>query len=81
MKIRPLLCALSAAVLAGCGDREAPTEPETYILPVVQQAAVGVSENYRTHMTGAEEVPSNESKAQGQAIFQLSADPCRSASG
>jgi hypothetical protein len=30
--------------------------------------------NYRAHLTGDQEVPSNESIAQGQAIFQLSKD-------
>jgi hypothetical protein len=30
--------------------------------------------NYRTHLTGAEEVPAVETRAQGQAIFKLSAD-------
>ncbi|HUG08292.1 MAG TPA: CHRD domain-containing protein [Acidimicrobiia bacterium] len=30
--------------------------------------------NYRTHLTGAEEVPAVETRAQGQAIFKLSSD-------
>jgi hypothetical protein len=30
--------------------------------------------NFRTHLTGDEEVPARETKAQGQAIFQLNAD-------
>lgn len=30
--------------------------------------------NYRTHLTGDEEVPAVETQAQGQAIFKLSAD-------
>jgi hypothetical protein len=30
--------------------------------------------NFRTHLTGQEEVPPVETRAQGQAIFQLSAD-------
>lgn len=30
--------------------------------------------NYRTHLTGDEEVPAVDTKAQGQAIFKLSAD-------
>jgi hypothetical protein len=30
--------------------------------------------NFRTHLTGAEEVPAVETQAQGQAIFQLSKD-------
>lgn len=30
--------------------------------------------NFRAHLSGAEEVPAVETRAQGQAIFQLSAD-------
>lgn len=30
--------------------------------------------NYRTHLTGDEEVPARETRAQGQAIFKLNAD-------
>jgi hypothetical protein len=30
--------------------------------------------NFRTHMNGAQEVPPNDSRAQGQAIFQFSKD-------
>jgi hypothetical protein len=30
--------------------------------------------NFRTHLTGGQEVPSNDSRATGQAIFQLSKD-------
>lgn len=36
-------------------------------------AALG-NRTFRTHMTGAEEVPANDSAGQGQAIFQLSRD-------
>lgn len=34
----------------------------------------GPHENFRTHLTGDEEVPAVETQAQGQAIFKLSAD-------
>jgi hypothetical protein len=30
--------------------------------------------NFRTHMTGGEEVPPNDSRAQGQTVFQVSSD-------
>lgn len=36
--------------------------------------AKGPRENFRTHLSGDEEVPSVETDAQGQAIFQLSRD-------
>ncbi len=34
----------------------------------------GPDSNFRTHLTGDEEVPAVETQAQGQAIFKLSAD-------
>jgi hypothetical protein len=37
-------------------------------------AVVAGSGNFRTHLTGAEEVPAVVTGAQGQAIFKLSAD-------
>lgn len=36
--------------------------------------SAGHGTNFRTHLTGAEEVPAVETRAQGQAIFKLSAD-------
>lgn len=36
--------------------------------------SAGPDSNFRTHLTGAEEVPAVETPAQGQAIFKLSAD-------
>lgn len=39
--------------------------------PAISQ---GPDSNLRTHLTGAEEVPAVETNAQGQAIFNLSAD-------
>lgn len=37
-------------------------------------AAADAPENHRAHLTGAGEVPAVDTDAQGQAIFQLSAD-------
>jgi hypothetical protein len=36
--------------------------------------AMGKNNNYVAHLTGGQEVPPNGSRAQGQAIFRLSAD-------
>jgi hypothetical protein len=43
-------------------------------LALVPSAATAGSGNFRTHLTGDEEVPANESLAQGQAIFKVT-DP------
>jgi hypothetical protein len=72
-----LVLGLSAAVAAaGCGEYRAPVEPEPISVPVRVDAAqhAGAAHNFRTHMTGGEEVPANDSQAQGQAIFQVSRD-------
>jgi hypothetical protein len=37
-------------------------------------AEAGDNRNFRTHLTGAEEVPPADTRAQGQATFQLSQD-------
>jgi hypothetical protein len=39
-----------------------------------QEFARPAARNYRTHMSGGQEVPPNTSKATGQTIFQLSKD-------
>lgn len=54
----------------------------TIVLSVMALLAVGAApalsqgphENFRTHLSGDEEVPAVETQAQGQAIFKLSAD-------
>lgn len=74
----PLLGALlAAAVAAGCTDQfQAPTAPDAVTVPAEVRTAqhADTPHNFRTHLSGDEEVPPNESRAQGQAIFQLSAD-------
>ena len=57
-----------------CAAPDSVSEPQTFVVPVFAQAADGGSKNLRTHLTGGEEVPSNTSPAQGQAVFQLSED-------
>lgn len=54
----------------------------TIVLSVMALLVVGAApalsqgphENFRTHLTGDEEVPAVETQAQGQAMFKLSAD-------
>lgn len=67
-----LLFALAALVGAwGCGDGGA-TGPLEAPVFFAQGGAAGST--FGTHLTGAAEVPPNDSKAQGQATFQLSDD-------
>jgi hypothetical protein len=40
----------------------------------VGTAAAGNNRNFRAHLSGGEEVPARDTRAQGQAIFQLSKD-------
>lgn len=44
------------------------------MLVPVSAAGAAPPQNFRTHLTGDEEVPAVETKAQGQAIFQVRAD-------
>jgi hypothetical protein len=44
------------------------------VLLAVANTAVAASQNYRTHLNGAGEVPVRDTKAQGQANFKLSKD-------
>lgn len=43
-------------------------------LALVGLALAGENRNHSVHLTGALEVPANDSQAQGQAVFQLSQD-------
>ncbi|HSK15264.1 MAG TPA: CHRD domain-containing protein [Gaiellaceae bacterium] len=43
-------------------------------LALVGVALANADRNYSVHLTGALEVPANDSQAQGQAVFQLSQD-------
>jgi hypothetical protein len=73
---RPLKAVLVAAIAAGCADA-GPTQPDTLLVPVFSHGAGtphGAELHFKTHLTGDEEVPSNPSRAQGQAIFRLSED-------
>jgi hypothetical protein len=73
--LRGILAA--AFVAGGCADRGAPelTGPDDLIVPVFANGAgPGQTDHFRTHLTGAEEVPARDTDAQGQAIFKLNDD-------
>jgi hypothetical protein len=71
MTSRTLGVLLAAALAAGCSDtRPASTEPIT--VPVYTLG--NGPEHFGTHLSGAEETPAKDTRAQGQAIFQLSED-------
>lgn len=68
------LVAVGAGVTAGCADDKAmPTGVETVAVPLFSSSGTE-GKNLRTHLTGDEEVPPNDSRAQGQAIFQVNGD-------
>jgi hypothetical protein len=66
-----LATAAAAVALAACAQDQ-PAAPTEFTAVFSHGAAVG--QNFGTHMTGAEEVPPNASRAQGQSTFQLSPD-------
>jgi hypothetical protein len=68
----PALYGVLALAVAGCAETSNPTDP--VVVPVYTQSVADDATLFRTHMNGRDEVPTNDSKAQGQAIFQLSAD-------
>ena len=75
---------VAATIAAGCTQwGQTPTQPDVITAPLFFNAATGSAENHRTHLTGDEEVftPATpgaptpaDSHAQGQAVFQVSAD-------
>jgi hypothetical protein len=86
----PLAAALCAGVLAGaCTDSTmSPAQPASITVPVRLQSepsagnpqtvrpesAQLASHDFRTHLSGNEEVPARDTDAQGQATFQVSDD-------
>lgn len=62
---------LAAAFAAGCGDAE-PESTEPVMVPVY--ALGNGPEHFGTHLSGTEETPAKDTRAQGQALFRLSAD-------
>ena len=71
MRYRMPAVLIAAALVSGCEDKAAVgTEP----IAVPLFALGNGPHNFRTHLTGAEETPPKATPAQGQAVFQLSAD-------
>jgi hypothetical protein len=73
-----VITALAAAVTCACSESTrtpaAPTEPLTAPLQVQSAQPDATAKNHDTHMSGDQEVPPNDSRAQGQATFQVSGD-------
>jgi hypothetical protein len=72
MMTRVIGCVLAAVLVGGCMEQTPGGPAELASSP--SDAAVSVPLNFRTHLTGDEEVPVRATQAQGQAIFQLSKD-------
>lgn len=72
MRMRLMGSTLAALAVAGCADQHGRmvTEPERVIVPLFAVNAT----HFRAHASGAQEVPANDSRAQGQAIYHLSED-------
>ena len=75
--------ALLVITSVGCsGGGSMPTGPESFSVPVLVTSTqaegsaglsaghAGMPHNFRTHLSGGEEVPVRDTQAQGQAIFQ-----------
>ena len=75
MRIRLAASLAFAVAVSGCSDYpQSPASPEAISVPVRFEAAAksGEAQHHGTHMSGSEEVPANQSQAQGQASFLLS---------
>lgn len=72
MHSRLMALVLASAFAAACTDSMKPTEPGALTAPVFVTAQHnGTAHHHFTHLTGDEEVPANDSRAQGQAEFFL----------
>jgi hypothetical protein len=69
---RAAAAVFATAILLSACAQEHPAAPTEFAATFSRAFAGG--QNFSTHMTGAEEVPANDSEAQGQATFRLSAD-------
>jgi CHRD domain len=72
-----VITAVAAAVTCACSEsNRTPAGPTEYTAPLQVQAVQpdGVAKNHATHLSGDQEVPANNSNAQGQAIFKVAAD-------
>jgi hypothetical protein len=71
MRVRVAGGILTALAVIGCSDQNSmATEPQQVIVPLFALS----EDHFKTHATGANEVPANNSIAQGQAIYRLNDD-------
>ena len=70
----PMLAA--AGLLSGCSDSGTPTMPalEPTFDAAMQEIVQATKRTFTAALSGANEVPPNDSRARGQAVFQLSQD-------
>ncbi|HEU4830250.1 MAG TPA: CHRD domain-containing protein [Gemmatimonadales bacterium] len=73
MRITLLPAALVTGLLSGCSDT-APTQPETFTVPVVELRTAAQSHHFIAVQSGDEEVPPVETRGHGTATFTLSTD-------
>ena len=73
-----LVCVLVLFVCSACTQNVSSLNPAApgSVLPLSQSvsSAVSVPLNFRAHLTGDEVVPPRETRAQGEAVLELSAD-------
>lgn len=77
MRTAAMVALAFVTTLVACADEGHLPSESSISVPLFAQGAGGGKDgikNFRTHATAAEEVPSNDSRAQGQAIFQLNED-------
>jgi hypothetical protein len=67
------VAALAASACSGDSART-PVQPETIAVPLRVAPEDGGSQNHSVHMSGDNEVPPRDTRAQGQAIFQIARD-------
>lgn len=75
MNLRRVSSLLLLPLVGACADVEpSPIASDSFVVPVFATGPSGESGNLVAHLSGDEEVPANESRAQGQAIFHVNAD-------
>ena len=66
---------IAAAAMVGCVEGSGtPAEPEDLVIPVFSHGAGNAGGPHGTHMTGDEETPPRQTRAQGQLVLKLNAD-------
>jgi hypothetical protein len=65
---------IAMLIMASCEEQHVVLDQQSDFQDQLSVKGKPDTRNFRTHMTGKEEVPPRETKAQGQTIFQLSKD-------